>query len=140
MPEHVEVTFSSSLKRRLGRALPTRGRVLLSETLRSAPSAVLREVLVHELAHIVAFRQHGASAKPHGAEWRGLVSGVGFPARTALPAGPSEVRRKATGEYLYFCPVCQARRRARRPMPRWRCAACVAQGLEGRLVLEGSRR
>ena len=38
----------------------------------------------------------------------------------------------------HWCPVCQSSRKARRPVKAWRCAACVAAGLDG--TLEIARR
>lgn len=135
LPRRVEVTYSVRLTRSAGRALPARGQVRLCATLRSAAPALLREVLSHELAHVVVYLRHGARPKPHGPQWRELVERAGFPARTALPVRVRQ-RVKRSAAYVYACPVCQARRRARRSMPGWRCAACVANGLDGVLVQE----
>jgi hypothetical protein len=37
--------------------------------------------------------------------------------------------------YDHWCPVCQSSRQARRPVKAWRCAACVAAGLDGKLEI-----
>jgi ribosomal protein L37AE/L43A len=37
--------------------------------------------------------------------------------------------------YEHRCPVCQTSRSARRPVGRWRCAACAEAGLDGRMVI-----
>jgi hypothetical protein len=37
--------------------------------------------------------------------------------------------------FVHRCPVCGLTRSARRPNPRWRCVACIAAGLEGRLLV-----
>ena len=140
LPARVEVTFSLRLTRRLGRALPARGQVRLSAALQGADSSLLREVLSHELAHVVVFLRHGAWPKPHGRQWRALVEQAGFTPRTSLAVPHGELPQGREPAYLHVCPVCQATRCARRPMRRWRCASCVANGLEGTLVIEqGSR-
>ena len=101
------------------------------------------EILCHEFAHVAVDFVHGSSAKPHGLEWRRLVKAAGYRAepRTtgALPIeqGPAVPKRRAspTAVYEHRCPVCQMVRRAKRPVPQWRCAACVAAGLPGTLQI-----
>lgn len=136
LADKVEVTFSSRLKRGLGRALPARGQVRLGAALQAAAPALLREVLSHELAHIVVYLRAGRRPKPHGKQWRHLVEQAGFVARTSVTAMPPERPSRRGLVYLHVCPVCQATRRARRRMRRWRCASCAANGLEGTLVIE----
>jgi ribosomal protein L37AE/L43A len=106
--------------------------------------------VVHEAAHAAAVRLHGRGIRPHGAEWRALVSQSAArsrrPGRMALRgteqlARAAAPRRKAgTGHlrYEHWCPVCQFSRWARRPVAAWRCAACVSAGLEGRLRIRGT--
>jgi SprT protein len=100
------------------------------------------EALCHELAHVVVHKMHRGRRRPHGPEWAELVTAAGFPPRMRVPL-PSDTptgaafRRRAASRllYLHVCPVCHARRLARRRVTRWRCAACVAAGLEGRLKI-----
>ena len=101
------------------------------------------EILSHEFAHAAVAFVHGPSPRPHGPEWRRYVSLAGFePAARATRSVPSAgvtVRRRAVAKaavYVHRCPVCQMVRRAKRPVPQWRCAACVAAGLPGVLVIE----
>jgi predicted SprT family Zn-dependent metalloprotease len=137
------VTFSTRLRRTLGRAVPARGAVVLHALLRDAPAERLLEVLCHEVAHIVAFRRARAAgarrAPPHGEAWAALVRAAGYePAtRAARPEGaaPHRPARRAGLRVAHVCPVCHSRRLARRVVPGWRCAACVAVGLEGRLEI-----
>jgi len=48
--------------------------------------------------------------------------------RPAKPKAPSPL-------YDHWCPVCQSSRVGRRPVKAWRCAACVAAGLDGKLEI-----
>jgi predicted SprT family Zn-dependent metalloprotease len=45
----------------------------------------------------------------------------------------TEPHAKPATTYDHWCPVCQASRRAKKPVRAWRCTACVAAGLAGRL-------
>ena len=133
----VEVVFSPKLKRKLGRAIPSRGIVTLHVALARAPRRLLREVLSHEAAHIAVFRRHGKGRRPHGPEWAELVREAGYRPSKSLPVPASEnsnrqVNSQAnTRRYEHLCPVCQIVRVAKRPMPRWRCQGCADAGLQG---------
>jgi SprT protein len=136
------IEWSPRLTRSLGRCYPDKRLIRIASSLQGlegAPDGLLQEVLCHEMAHLAVRELHGRSVRPHGAEWKALVVAAGFEPRTRLPS-PSEVReprRRHRSRYLYVhrCPVCQLSRAARRSMRRWRCAACVGSGLEGRLTI-----
>jgi predicted SprT family Zn-dependent metalloprotease len=90
------------------------------------------------MAHLATRELHGRSVRPHGPEWKALMTSAGFEPRTRLPSPTGAAppgKRRARYVYLHRCPVCQLSRTARRLMGRWRCAACVASGLEGRLSI-----
>ncbi|HLE72474.1 MAG TPA: hypothetical protein VJH87_22540 [Vicinamibacteria bacterium] len=62
-------------------------------------------------------------------------------AANSSPVLCHEIAHLATRElHGHRCPVCQLFRAARRLMSRWRCAACVASGLEGRLSITRHER
>ena len=130
-----DVAFSRRLRTSAGRALPTRGVVRLHAALADGPPALLREVVIHELAHVAAHLLHGRTAA-HGPEWRALVRAAGETARVRLPAGtlPGVRRRRAT--WLHRCPVCAIARHAGRPVRNWRCRRCVEAGRSGVLAIE----
>ncbi|MBK9410115.1 MAG: SprT-like domain-containing protein [Gemmatimonadetes bacterium] len=134
----VEIRFSPRLKRALGRWYPGTAKISLHHALQSADRALLAEVVGHELAHLVARARFGR-VRPHGAEWRTLMTQAGLDPRTSMPLPATAVQRpaprKATTSYHHRCPVCQSQRTARRPVSRWRCAECVAAGLSGELVV-----
>jgi predicted SprT family Zn-dependent metalloprotease len=109
----------------------------------TGPPGVLREALCHEAAHAAVYEIHGRGPKPHGSEWRALMRAVGFAPRTKVPMDllPDALSHRALERiWEHRCPVCQAVRRARRRVTRWRCVACRAAGLEGELVITALAR
>jgi len=149
----VAVTFSTRLRTTMGRAMIIGGRdasivcrtsrIILHDSLRSAARSKLRDVLCHELAHIVAWRRVAERGqrhpRPHGADWQQAMREVGHaPECTAGRRAKSasdvtaQKSRKAS-VVLHRCPVCQTMRTARKAVPQWRCAKCVAVGLDGHM-------
>jgi predicted SprT family Zn-dependent metalloprotease len=140
--QSVRVEWGHRFRRSLGRVHLERRVVRLSMELATAPIAVLLEVLCHESAHLAARDLHGRRCQPHGPEWVALVRAAGFEPRRRIPwsaplppAQRIAVRRR---RYVHRCPVCQLQRTAWRPVRRWRCAACVAAGLPGRLEISAT--
>ena len=139
LAQGLSVEYSERLKRSLGRCFPSRARILLHSSLRSTSRKRLLEVLCHEVAHVATYQLHGRDVRPHGLEWSALVTAAGFSARArancdvVLPPRRSQSRRPLTVEHL--CPVCLSRRLARRAVPQWRCAECIAAGLDGELLI-----
>ncbi len=134
-----EVEFSPKLSVSLGRTIPERRLIRLRADLESVPGPLLDEVLAHEFAHVAVWARHGAGAKPHGPEWQALVRAAGHEPRTRIDAPGLQLPEPAPrtrAVYVHSCPVCQAIRRARRPMHQWRCAACREAGRSGELVIE----
>lgn len=135
--ESLSIRFSARLRATLGRSEPKTGRVLLHTLLREAPKSMLREVLCHEAAHVAAYRLYGKRIQPHGAEWKALVRLAGYSPTVRHSLGSASRARRSRERFttVHTCPVCQTRRFARRPVPRWRCAECVAAGLDGHLEI-----
>ncbi len=135
LPGRIEVRFSQRLRRTLGRCQPERGLVTLHFGL--AGSDLLPEVLCHEAAHYAVWLLYGRGPRPHGPEWRRLVERVGHPARRVIPAHEADFQiprsTLRSRVYLHECPVCGVSRLARRPVPVWRCRACVESGRPGRM-------
>jgi len=138
----IDVSFSQRLRSRLGRAAPAAGAVTLHAALATAPRALLREVLCHEAAHVAVYWLHGKDVRPHGLEWADLVCRAGYKPVTRLPTESpmASLPRRAARRYQHLCPVCQVVRIAGRPMPRWRCQACVEAGLPGELEIRRLER
>ena len=145
----VKCAVNRRLSVSLGRCRPAARAIELSQRLLSQTWRLRREVLCHEAAHFAVRELHGRAAKPHGPEWRELVTLAGSEPTVAIsvalrgPAGPSDSgsdparRTRIVRGYIYEhrCPVCQFRRMARRPVGRWRCTACVGAGLDGVLLI-----
>ena len=135
----VRVEWSRRLSRSLGRVHIGRRIIRLSAQLSTAPPSILREVLCHEVAHLAARDLHGRRCQPHGPEWMALVRAAGFEPRRRVPwSAPtmtSTQRSSPRRQFIHRCPVCHFQRSAWRPVRQWRCAACVAAGLAGRLEI-----
>ena len=137
--DYIQIGFSNRITRSLGRTQPAAKIIRLNPLLQTRLSHLLEEVLCHELAHIAAYHLHGDSIRPHGPEWRALVQAAGFEPRVRIDADldwPSPPHVKC---YTHRCPVCHAVRVAKKPMARWRCGECVANGLSGGLEIEGEK-
>lgn len=129
--DDVSIEVSPRIKHSWARAYPKTRRLVLSpSTLESSPQ-LLRAVVCHEAAHL--FLAHGP---PHGSSWRRLVEAAGELAAVAIPDPAAERRRRSPATWIHRCPVCQMSRVARRHVPQWRCATCVASGLPGLLVAQ----
>jgi predicted SprT family Zn-dependent metalloprotease len=136
--EHVECEWSSRLRRSLGLAYPERMLVRLSLLLKEPKYASLfDEVLCHEVAHIAVFHVHGKAATSHGPEWKELLRMVGYePRRSYRTDSLPERKGHESISYDHICPICQAKRTARRPMPSWCCVACQNAGLDGEMIIQ----
>jgi len=143
LEDRLTVEFSRRIRTTLGRCYPDRQTLRLADWLREAPAELFEEVLCHEAAHAAVFELYGAGPKPHGPEWRRLLTVAGFEPRVSLPANllpQSQKQRLARARvYDHRCPVCHAYRVARRPMRRWRCSRCAASGLPGELEITSRR-
>jgi len=140
LADGVALRTSSRLRTSLGSYRVHRTELTLAAWLLSGPEALLDEVLCHEAAHAAVHALHGRRARPHGAEWRGLMQQAGFPPRLRVPWSAVPARRRiAAAEralWEHRCPVCQATRLARTRVTRWRCRSCREEGREGRLVVQ----
>jgi len=147
----LEDTISFEVSHRLYRSI---ARVQLQKRIIRLSSPVsldnelaLREILCHEVAHIVAFERHGRNIRPHGKEWAELMRTAGYEARIRInpkdigikmPKTPNNLYLRKRYTYEHRCPVCQVRKTAGRPVRQWRCVACVDAGLTGELEITRS--
>ena len=79
----IRIRASTRMSRSLARAYLDQGLVRIAAPMLA--SRHLREIVVHEVAHIVCHWQHGR-VRPHGAEWRRLMRAGGVAARARLAA------------------------------------------------------
>ena len=126
------------LKRTLGRVVL---RPLAIQLNRNVLASSRRpEVIAHEAAHAaLVLTGKASSTRPHGPEWQHLMALAGFPkarATSQRPCMPRPKTHQPKASYDHHCPVCQTSRTAKRPVPEWRCAECVAAGLPGRLEIQ----
>jgi SprT protein len=134
--DFVTVSVSKRMHRSLGRARVRSGLVTLSSDLRLAPRSRQLEVLCHEVAHIAAFLLFGASAKPHGPEWKALVRAAGYKPSTVMKGirlQSQPVKSVRSVRVGFRCPVCQRTYFASRNSSRLRCSECLDSGLAGKL-------
>lgn len=140
LESEVSIRISTRFQSSLGSYRPAHGEIALAAWLLDAPDELLEEVLCHEAAHAAVNFVHGASAKPHGSEWRGFMSAAGVPARVRIPASELPRARQSVlakrRVWEHRCPVCQATRMAATRVTRWRCRRCREAGLSGELVIE----
>jgi predicted SprT family Zn-dependent metalloprotease len=142
----IQVVPNARLSKTLGRLVDRPWRIELGPRALGSDKT-LREVVTHEAAH-AATRDGAEHHPPHGPEWRALMARAGYPEakgarwRCHKEAAGSPRRKpqptpKAAPKTVYdhWCPVCQSSRVGRRPVKAWRCAACVAAGLDGSLEI-----
>lgn len=137
--EIVSMHFSPRLKKSWARTNLRTGTITIAASLRENEE-LLRQVICHELAHVVASHRTGRTERPHGSTWQQLMLSAGhapslrLSPQEDLPNGSHRQRR-----FVHRCSVCGFTRIARRRMAQWRCADCVAAGLEGLLLISEER-
>ncbi|MCM2258715.1 MAG: SprT-like domain-containing protein [Vicinamibacteria bacterium] len=141
----VEVGSNFRLSRTLARFVTAARRIETSP--RALRLTTLDAILTHEAAHAALALAGVAAPRPHGPEWRRLMTLAGIahptaalwrcrPTASARKPAPKPTRPSATrARYEHWCPVCQSSRTAARPVKAWRCRACVQAGLPGTLEI-----
>ena len=122
----VPVSWNSRLRTTAGRAFYREGRIELNpELLERSPDHV-DTVLVHEAAHVAAYRLFGSHCPAHGRHWRGLMRLAGLPPDVThqLPIPRGRRSRRSERLYLRVCDACGNRRIAR--IVRYDACACGA--------------
>jgi len=141
LPGKACIRVEMRMTRGLGKCRPSTGLITLNPALTSHENSELTmEVLCHEAAHLAAYILHGKGHRPHGKEWKALVSAAGFAPRVRIPgeevAHLAKSRRRARFEYLHLCLDCRSVYRALRTDRRWRCKSCSSSGKEGRFSVK----
>ena len=134
LEERFELQWSRRMTRSLGRCDPERGVARLASWLLEAPAELLAEVLCHETAHAAVRELHGARCRPHGPEWKALMSEAGYEARARFPAAALPGVAAQGRGWEHRCPLCRTERVAGRPMTVWRCLSCRSAGTRWELV------
>ena len=145
---NLTVGVNARLRRTLGRLVGRPLRIELGPRALLGGDKRLQEIVTHEAAHAALATGDGATPQaPHGPGWRRLMALAGYPgaraahwrcreadSQRASPGRPTTPKAPST-RYDHWCPVCQTSRVGRRPVKAWRCAACVAAGLDGKLEI-----
>lgn len=71
--------------------------------LRENPEAFLTETVPHEVAHVIAFLRYGPRIRPHGAEWRAVMEGLGAAPERCHHYDLSRVPRRTHRTFPYHC-------------------------------------
>jgi predicted SprT family Zn-dependent metalloprotease len=103
------VVWNERLTTTAGRAFQRNGRIELNPTLLARAPDQVPVVLVHEAAHIAAFRLFGAGIPAHGRHWRSLMRLAGHPPEIThrIPVrGIRKARRRRRYLYLRVCEQC----------------------------------
>ena len=128
----VKVVWNERLTTTAGRAFLRNGRVELNPTLLARAPDQVEMVLVHEVAHIAAFRLFGANIPAHGRHWRSLMRLAGQPPEVThkIPVhglGTTRTRRaRRRYVYLRICEQC-GDRQLLAAVRYGRCSGCSAR-------------
>ncbi len=86
--------------------LPARGRPLIrynAQLLLENGESFLQRTVPHESAHVIAFRRHGARIRPHGEEWKAVMTLFGADSRRCHDYDLSAVPSRRVSRYSYHC-------------------------------------
>ena len=107
---YVEVTWNARLSTTAGRAYVRRGCIELNPRLLARVPDEVDGVLIHEAAHVAAFRLFGGNISAHGRHWRGLMRAAGQEPKVThkLPVDGLQRKVKARSRFLYLrlCDAC----------------------------------
>ncbi|MCK5944105.1 MAG: SprT-like domain-containing protein [Planctomycetes bacterium] len=105
----VEVRWNARLSTTAGRAYVRRGCIELNPRLLAKVPDEIDAVLVHEAAHVAAFRLFGANIPAHGRHWRSLMRHAGCEPNVTHKLPVDDLRRRprrAAYLYLRLCGAC----------------------------------
>lgn len=127
----VRVVWNERLTTTAGRAFLRRGQIELNPVLMARAPDQVDTVLVHEAAHIAAFRLFGANIPAHGRHWRSLMRLAGKPPSVThdIPVhGLRKTRPSRRRRYVYLrvCEQCGDRQLSAQ-VRYGRCGGCDAR-------------
>lgn len=105
----VDVEWNRRLSTTAGRAFVRSGRIELNPRLLATATDQIEIVLVHEAAHVAAFRLFGADIPAHGRHWRALMRLAGHEPQVQhhIPVdGLRRRRARARHVFLRMCSGC----------------------------------
>lgn len=107
----VEVVWNGRLSTTAGRAFVRGGRIELNPTLLAEAPDQIEVVLIHEAAHVAAFRLFGEHIPAHGRHWRSLMRMAGQQPEVTHKMPVAHLRRKKPSRkqrylYLRMCGSC----------------------------------
>ncbi len=106
LTKRVTVEWNTRMRSCAGRAFWPKGAIELNPRLLEISKAEVRQTVLHELAHLIAYeRNPNRSIKSHGVEWQKACAEVGIPGEKATHelALPS---RNLKRKWRYECPEC----------------------------------
>ena len=135
-----ELEWSTRLRRNLAITYPERTLIRVNVILaKPVHIQYLEEVIVHEVAHLVAYDMVGIAQPPHGPLWQSIVCENGYRPKLKLRLNGfgdlANLKEDEPAKYVHKCPICQNQRVAKRRMRRWRCDECLTLGLDGELEI-----
>lgn len=107
LADRVEVEWNTRMRSCAGRAFWPKGLIQLNPKLEGISNSEIRQTLLHELAHLIAYeRNPNRSIKSHGREWQRACVEVGIPGEKATHelALPT---RSLKRQWRYECPECE---------------------------------
>ena len=132
----ISITFSKRLRVSLGRTDPENREIRLNPLLRTTARKHLKEVVCHELAHIVDFKTQKSTTPSHGSTWRRLMSSAGYVPRAMIRFDKPESARAVAKKYLYRCLTCQSRRIVSMRYRNYKCVSCSSVGIASEIHVE----
>ncbi len=102
----ISVEWNARMRSCAGRAFWPKGLIQLNPKLAGISKAEVRQTVLHELAHLVAYeRNPKRSIKSHGREWQEACVELGIPGEKATHelALPSRILKR---KWRYECPEC----------------------------------
>jgi SprT protein len=98
----VDVVWNARLSTTAGRAYVRRGCIELNPRLLARVPHEIDGVLIHEAAHVAAFRLFGANIPAHGRHWRSLMRIAGQEPNVTHTLPVDDLRRRPSRRFLYL--------------------------------------
>jgi SprT protein len=130
----VQIVWNKRMRSTAGRAYLNLAKVELNPRLLyigADPLGNVRQTLLHELAHLLAYHRHGAKILAHGNEWKQACADLGIPGESATHSLPLP-SRKQQKKWRYTCPVCfESIARVKRMRGNSACYSCCVKHNRG---------